>query len=71
MTILEAAVEVLKESGQSMPIRKIFDAITRKNLYQFGAKSPRSVLSGTLRNEVKRSQAPKVVEVSGGVYRAT
>jgi len=69
MTILDAAVEVLRASGKPMSVREIYDEIVRAGLYQFGAKHPRSVLSGTLRNHVKGSTNPRVVEVSKGIYR--
>lgn len=70
MTILDAATQVLKESGRSMSVKDIYDAIVLADLYRFTAKSPRSVLSGTLRNELKKSANPRVVELSNGVYRA-
>lgn len=72
MTILDAALEVLWKSGQPMSVRDIHDEIIRPSpsLYQFGARSPRSVLSGTLRNQVKKSRDPRLEEVSKGVYRA-
>lgn len=70
MTILEAAVEVLKQRGEPMPVKDIYDEIIGRSLYSFGAKSPRSVLSGTLRNHIKKSGNPKVIEVSSGIYKA-
>ena len=70
MTILEAAVQVLRQRGEAMSIKDIYDEIVGQGLYSFGAKSPRSVLSGTLRNHVKKSEDPKVIEVSSGTYKA-
>ena len=70
MTILEAAVQVLEKSGKPMPVKDIYEAIVGADLYKFGAKHPGSVLSGTLRNHVKKSPSPRVVEVSSGVYKA-
>ena len=69
MTILEAAVEVLDRKGGPVPVNDIYKEIVRNNLYSFGAKNPRSVLSGTLRKHVKTSPNPKVVELSNGVYK--
>lgn len=71
MTILDAACEALKRSGRPMSVKEIYEEIVGANLYRFGAKSPRSVLSGTLRNHVKKSPNPRVVEVSSGVYEAS
>lgn len=68
MTILEAAIQVLAEHKQPMKVGDIYDSIVSKDLYKFGAKSPRSVLSGTLRNHVKKSPNPDVVECGPGTY---
>ena len=69
MTILEAAVAVLSRKAGPMAVKDVYEEIVRNNLYSFGAKNPRSVLSGTLRKHVKTSPNPKVVEVSNGVYK--
>jgi hypothetical protein len=68
MTILEASIRVLRAHKQPMSVADIYEAIVSQRLYAFGAKSPRSVLSGTLRNHVKKSPSPQVVETSPGVY---
>ena len=68
MTILEAAIQVLGERNQPMSVADIYQSIVGQGLYQFGAKSPRSVLSGTLRNHVKKSPSPQVLETSPGTY---
>lgn len=70
MTILEAAVTVLRESNEAMSVKAIYEEIVRRDLYKFGAKSPKSVLSGTLRNHIKKSPRSEIVEVSSGVYKA-
>lgn len=69
MTILESAIQILKSSGQPMSAAEIYDEILKADLYKFGAKSPRSVLSGTLRNHLKKSSSPRIVEVSSGTYK--
>ncbi len=68
MTILEAAVQVLRERKQPMSVADIYGSIVEQGLYTFGAKSPRSVLSGTLRNHVKKTPSPQVQETSPGTY---
>ena len=71
MTILEAAVQVLEKSGRAMSVKEIYDGILQADLYKFGAKSPRSVLSGTLRTHLKKSDNPRIVEVSSGLYKTS
>jgi DNA phosphorothioation-associated putative methyltransferase len=68
MTILEAAIQILRDSKQPMPDAEIYESIVEQGLYTFGAKSPRSVLSGTLRNHIKKSPSPQVIEASPGSY---
>ena len=68
MTILEAAIQVLRDRNQPTQISEIYESILEKGIYTFGAKSPRSVLSGTLRNHIKKSPSPQVTETSPGTY---
>ena len=68
MTILEAAIQILRDRKQPMPVAEIYESIVEQGLYTFGAKSPRSVLSGTLRNHIKKSPSPQVIETSPGTY---
>lgn len=70
MTIFEAAVSVLRDKREPMAVSAIYEEIVRRELYKFRARSPKSVLSGTLRNHIKKSPKPEIVEVSSGVYRA-
>lgn len=51
MTIAEAAQAVLKKKGQPMNINEIYDEIMQRNLYSFGAKNPKSVLSQAIRSK--------------------
>ena len=71
MTIAKAAQAVLQEAGQPMTVTAIYDEIIRRNLYQFGAKNPKSVLSQSIRN--KSTANPKAKQplfrlVSQGTY---
>jgi len=68
MTILEAAIRVLENRDQPMPVADIYEAIVNQGLYTFGAKSPRSVLSGTIRGHLKKSPNPRIAEPSPGLY---
>ena len=53
MKMYEAAQAVLKDAGKPMHVKDICDEIVRRDLFTFGAKDPRAVLSQTLR---KKSQ---------------
>jgi len=71
MRIYEAAEAVLRESDKPMPVKQIYEAITARDLFQFGAKSPLSVLSQTLRDRSVggRSRAePIFVRAAPGTY---
>ena len=60
MTIAEAAQTVLKEQGRPMSVNEIYDEIMRRNLYNFGAKNPKSVLSQAIRSKsTANSKAPQ------------
>ena len=72
MKIYEAALVVLKESGQPMHARDIHREIVARDLYSFGAKDPVSIVSQSLRK--KSEGAPNVSEVvfkrtAPGTYR--
>jgi len=71
MTIAEAAQSVLRESGRVMTTSEIYDAIIRRDLYKFGAKNPRSVLSQAIRDRSDANPKAKQVlfrMVSKGTY---
>ena len=61
MTIAEAVQTVLRDTGRAMNIQEIYDEIIRQNLYTFGAKNPKGVMSQAIR---ERSDAnPKAKSV--------
>ncbi len=49
MSIVEAAVAVLREAGHPLSVAEIYAAIAAKNLYTFKAKTPMQVLHQQLR----------------------
>lgn len=49
MTILEAALKVLKSSSKPMSAQAIYDQICKERLFEFGAKDPLSILKAQLR----------------------
>jgi len=71
MTILDACVEVLKTAESPMTARMILDEILRRDLYRFGAKDRQKVLSGTLRQNLRKGTPPVIREVERGKYLLT
>ena len=61
MTIAEAAQTVLRDTGRAMHVNDIYEEIIRRNLYHFGAKSPKSVLSQTIREKSTANPKAKTV----------
>ena len=49
MTILEAAIEVLKSANRPLTAQEIFDLICEKRLFTFNAKDPLAILKAQLR----------------------
>lgn len=49
MTILEAALKVLKASNCPMTAQEIYDQICKEKLFAFGAKDPVAILKAQLR----------------------
>lgn len=48
-TIAACIIEVLKDNPSGMTVSEIYDEIIKRNLYAFGAKDPKSVVSRELR----------------------
>ena len=69
MTILDACVQVLGESGAQMSADQLFEEVQRRELFAFKAKDPKSVLRSALRKHVRSQSPQRVVQVSPGVYR--
>ncbi len=71
MTIWEAARTVLQDSGRAMTVDEIYNEVLRRELYRFGAKSPKSVLSQAIRERSTanpKASAPVFRMVSKGTY---
>ena len=49
MTIADAAQTAMKAEGRPMHTNEIYDEIVKQDLYKFGAKDPKAVLSRTIR----------------------
>ena len=61
MTIVEAAKTVLNDAGKIMTSQEIYDEIITRNLYTFGAKNPKGVMSQAIRE--KSDANPKAKNV--------
>jgi len=61
MTITKAAQTVLKNTDRAMHVNEIYEVIIRQNLYTFGAKNPKSVLSQTIREKSTANPKAKTV----------
>ena len=71
MRMYEAARTILIEAGKPMHAKDIHTEIVRLGLFEFGAKSPVSVLSQTLRDKSvggRKSQDPVFVRTAPGTY---
>ena len=49
MTIAEAAEHVLKNAGKALSLDEIYAEIIEQNLYSFGAKNPKNVMSQAIK----------------------
>ena len=71
MTIAEAAQAVLRRSGRTMTTSEIYEEVIQRDLYKFGAKNPKSVLSQAIRDRSDANPKAKQVlfrMVSKGTY---
>jgi hypothetical protein len=49
LTVIQAAIQAIREIGRPASCDEIFEYIVRENLYVFKAKDPQSVLKSALR----------------------
>jgi restriction system protein len=74
MTIIEAALEVLKSAKRPMTAEDVYNGICEKSLYSFGAKDPLSIVRAELRRHSAdfagktKSASPRVLEDSAKRY---
>lgn len=67
MTIMEAARQVLQQNNKAMNVDDIYDEICKQDLYSFGAKDPKSVLSQVMRKSSdKYPKAKNIIFKSAG-----
>src|SRR5262249_37947287 len=58
-----AIATVLRDSGQSLSPKEIFEAISERNLYTFRAQDPLHVVTGQLRRHCRELNFPSAREV--------
>jgi len=61
MTIAKAAQTVLKNSNKPLTVQEIYNEVIKQNLYTFGAKNPKGVMSQAIR--VRSDANPKAKSV--------
>ena len=49
MTIKEAALEVMREKGEPMTVREIYDQIILRKLYKFNSNNHENIVRRTIR----------------------
>jgi hypothetical protein len=69
MSLLDAAVTVLRESGEPMQVKDITAAVLKRGLAQTGGKTPAATLSASMGREVaERGEDARFAKVSRGTY---
>jgi len=71
MTIADVVQTVLRETGRAMSVNEIYDEITKRNLYTFGAKNPKGVMTQAIRERSDANPKAKVVlfkSMGKGIY---
>lgn len=68
MTVLEAAMVVLRESKEPLSVQQVYDGIRQRNLYTFRAKDPKAVVSAALRKASKDESNREIDRRSDSSY---
>ena len=72
MTVLQAALEILRDTNERLNAKQIYEKICEKNLYVFGAKDPVAVVSAALRKATKDVAHEKGVQRNtDGTYKSS
>lgn len=69
MTVLEACLEVLKSADRPLNAREILGEIESRKLYAFKAKDRGKVVSGAIRNNLRKGAPPLIIESEKGKYQ--
>ena len=74
MTIAEAAQSVLRSASKPLNVQEIYDEIIRQNLYSFGAKNPKGVMTQAIRERSDANPKVKIImfkSLGQGIYTLT
>lgn len=75
MTIIEAALEVLRSEKRPMTAEEVYDSIRKRSLYSFGARDPLSIVRAELRRHsvdfTGKTKAPQSKVREGAQKRYT
>jgi len=61
MTIADAVRKVLRDAGRPMSTDEIYEQIIEQQLYKFGAKNPKSVMSQAIRERSDANPKAKIL----------
>lgn len=71
MTVLQAALVVLRGLDEPLNVKQIYEKISERNLYVFRAKDPIAVVSAALRKASKEASNEMVLQRnSDGTYES-
>lgn len=59
MTIVQAILDVMQQSGRPLSAKEAYNLIEERNLYQFKAADPQSVVAAQLRKHCANLDLPK------------
>ena len=69
MTALEAAVEVLRKEGKSLPVTRITELMLERGLWTTSGKTPWATVNARISSEIKsRGEQSRFVRIRPGVY---
>ena len=64
--IHEIAMDIIKEHGRAMTAQEIYQVMVDRNLYQFNAKNPATVVRSQLRRHSRNNESKN--KVGDGVF---
>ena len=67
---LEAALIVLRESGEAMNIKQIMEKINERNLASLAGKTPSATVSAAIQREISHKPDSRFEKAGKGLFRA-
>ena len=65
-TIHQIAADIIKENGSAMSAQQIYQAMVDRNLYEFKAKNPATVVRSQMRRHSKNNESK--TRVGDGIF---